>query len=76
MVKKVDDTDGVWNTENGYSPVGSAVIELPKSNLSLVTVDLKIGYFAQVNDSVGQIAPTPANTNYRFTLTSIAKRIV
>ena len=73
--KKIDDTDGIWNTEKGRVPVGSAVIELPKSNLSLVTVDLKLGYFAQVNDSVGQIAPIPPTTSYSFTLTSIAKRI-
>lgn len=73
--KKIDDTDGIWNTEKGKVPVGSAVIELPKSNLSIVTVELKLGYFAQVNDSVGQIAPIPPTTSYSFTLTSIAKRI-
>ncbi len=75
ITKKIDDTTGFWNLDNGRVPVGSTVIELPKSNLSLVTVDLKLGYFAQPSDSVGKIVPTPPTTSYRFTLTSIAKKI-
>lgn len=75
LVKEINDTKGIWNIEKGKVPVGSAVIELPKSNMSLVTVDIKLGYFAQVNDAVGQIAPVPPTVDYRFTLTSIAKRV-
>ncbi len=73
-IKKVDDTTGLWNLDNGRVPVGSAEINLPKSNLSLVTVELKLGYAAQITGS-GVIYPIPAFTTFTFTLTSIAKRI-
>lgn len=64
---------GVWDTEKGKIPLGSCTIKLPEPNISLVEVELELGYTAQPSDSVGFVTPIPPYKKYTFTLNSFAR---
>ena len=66
---------GFWDTSNNKSPVGSSTIKLPKPNLSVVKVKIKLGYTAQHNGSVGIVIPTPPTKSYEFSISSFAEKI-
>ncbi len=66
---------GFWDSSNNKAPVGSSTIKLPKPNLSVVKVSVKLGYTAQYNGSVGIVIPTPPTKSYEFSISSFAKKI-
>lgn len=47
-IKKIEDTIGFWNLDKSRVPIGSVEINLLEPNLSLVSIDLKLGYTANV----------------------------
>ncbi len=71
--KNLEIGNGVWNTEKGKEPVGSGTILLPEPNLSLIKVEMQMGYEAKLDGGI--IYPNPRFTTHTFTLTSAARRI-
>ncbi|AVH13769.1 PAAR domain-containing protein (plasmid) [Acinetobacter indicus] len=71
--KNLEIGKGVWNTEKGKAPVGSATITLPEPNLSILKVEMQMGYEAKLDG--GLIYPNPRYVTHTFTLNSAARRI-
>lgn len=65
--------EGIWNSEHGKEPVGFCNITLPKPDLSLLKVELDMGY-RLVFDG-GLVIPEPSFKKYTFTLNSAAREI-
>ena len=65
--------DGIWNTERGKEPVGFISITLPEPDLSLLKVELQMGYEAKLNG--GTIYPNPRFVKHSFTLNSADREI-
>lgn len=71
--KKLKLDDGIWNTERGKEPVGFCNIDLPEPDLSLIKVELEMGYEARMDG--GGIYPNPRFVTHIFTLNSAAREI-
>lgn len=71
--KNLEIGNGIWNTEKGKEPVGSGTIILPEPNLSIIKVEMQMGYEAKLDG--GLIYPNPRYVTHTFTLNSAARRI-
>ena len=65
--------DGVWNTEKGREPVGFCNISLPEPDLSLLKVELDLGYVLKFDG--GTVRPIPSFVTHTFTLNSFARKV-
>lgn len=72
-IHRLKSEGGIWNTERGREPVGFSDISLPKPDLSLLKVELEMGYEAIFDG--GKVVPTPSFVKYSFTLNSAARQI-
>ena len=70
---KLKSEEGIWNTERGKEPVGFVNITLPEPDLSLLKVELQMGYEAKLDG--GSIYPNPRFVKHSFTLNSAAREI-
>lgn len=64
---------GYWDLEKGQEPVGFCHIQLPEPDLSLITVELTMGYIAKLEG--GNIVPVPSQMTHTFTLNSAARKL-
>ena len=64
---------GYWDNTKGKEPVGTCSIILPEPNLSIVKVELELGYEARID--VSAVVTTPSHMTHTFTLTSAARLI-
>ncbi len=65
--------NGVWNTERGKEPVGFCNVILPEPDLSLLKVELEMGY--KLIFDGGVLLPSPSFVKYSFTLNSAAREV-
>ncbi|MFC6052722.1 hypothetical protein A6M14_07750 [Acinetobacter sp. Ac_877] len=70
---KLKSDSGIWNTERGKEPVGFVNITLPKPDLSLLKVELDMGY--QLVFDGGTVFPSPSFVKHSFTFNSAAREV-
>lgn len=65
---------GIWNTERGKEPVGFCTISLPEPDLSLLRVEVDLGYVLKFDGGI--VTPIPSFKTHTFTLNSAAREAI